>query len=81
MYLGGNAIRISGHPEFCPQPVPAQLQGFIENEGESEWGFIEPGRRLVFFLNDRGPVTTSRVISVRVAQPQAVQPKSPPSVH
>jgi len=79
--LGGNAIRISGHPEYCPEPVSAHLQGSIDKEGELEWGFIEPGSRLVFFLNDHRPVTTSRVISVHVAQPQAVQPKSSPSVH
>jgi hypothetical protein len=30
--LGGNAIRISGHPEYCPQPMPAQLHGSIDQE-------------------------------------------------
>jgi hypothetical protein len=79
--LGGNAIRICGHPEYCPQPVPARLQGSIDKEGELELGFIEPGMRLVFFLNDHGPVTTSRVIRVHVAQPKAVQLKSSSSIH
>jgi hypothetical protein len=76
--LGGDAIRISGHPEYCPEPVSAHMQGSKDNEGELEWGFIEPGRRLVFFLNNHRPVTTSRVISVHV-QPQAVQPDSTPT--
>ena len=79
--LGGNAISISGHPEYCPQPMPAQLQGSIDKEGELEWGFIEPGMKLMFFLNGDRPVKTSRIISVKVAQPNAVQPKSSPSVH
>jgi hypothetical protein len=79
--LGGNAIRISGHPEYCPQPMPAQLHGSIDKEGELEWGFIEPGMKLMFFLNGDRPVKTSRIISVKVAQPNAVQPKSSPSVH
>ena len=79
--LGGNSIRISGHPEYCPQPMPAQLQGSIDKEGELEFGFIEPGMKLMFFLNGDRPVKTSRIISVKVAQPNAVQPKSSPSVH
>lgn len=32
-FLGGNAIRISGHPEYCPHPESAQLQGSIDEEG------------------------------------------------
>ncbi len=79
--LGGNAISISGHPEYCPQPTPAQLQGSMDKEGELEWGFIEPGMKLMFFLNGDRPVKTSRIISVKVAQPNAVQPKSSSSVH
>jgi hypothetical protein len=27
--LGGSAIRISGHPEYCPEPVPARLHGSL----------------------------------------------------
>jgi hypothetical protein len=54
-YLGADAIRISGHPEYCPEPVPAHLQSVIEN-----------GRRLKFFLNDVRPVTTTRIVSVHV---------------
>ena len=31
--LGGNAVRISGHPEYCPNPVPARLHGSLDQEG------------------------------------------------
>ena len=79
--LGGNAIRISGHPEYCPQPMPAQLHGSIGPEGEFEWGCIEPGMKLMFFLDGDHPVRTSKIISVKVAKPNAVQPTSSPSVH
>jgi len=79
--LGGNAIRISGHPEYCPNPVPAQLQGSIDKEGELELGLIGSGMRMKFFLDDHRPVTTTRVVSVHVDQPQAVQPKSSTSIH
>jgi hypothetical protein len=79
--LGGNAIRISGHPEYCPHPVPAQLQGSIDKEGELELGLIGRGMRLMFFLDDHRPVTTSRIVSVHVDQPKAVQPMSSPTIH
>lgn len=46
--LGGNAIRISGHPEYCPDPVPAQLHGSVNKEGDLELGLIGRGMRLKF---------------------------------
>ena len=63
--LGGNEIRISGHPDYCPRPELAQVYGAIDDEGEVEFGLIEPGMRLPFFLGDR-PVTTSKIVSVHV---------------
>jgi hypothetical protein len=79
--LGGRAIRISGHPEYCPDPVPAQLQGSVDKEGILELGLIGRGRRLMFLLDEHRPVTTSRVLSVRVDQPKVVGPKSSTSIH
>jgi hypothetical protein len=72
-FLGGAAVRISGHPDYCPDPVPAQLQGSIDEEGELEAGLIEQGMRLMFFMNDVFPFTTSRVISVHVDQPKTIR--------
>jgi hypothetical protein len=54
--LGGIAIRISGHPDYCPTPVLGHL---------AEPGLVERGRHLHFML-DKRPVTTSRVTRVRV---------------
>ncbi len=68
--LGGDAIRISGHPEFCPEPVRAHLEGLIER-----------GRHLKFLLNDYRPVTTSRILSLRVDQTKAAPLKSSSSVN
>ena len=79
--LGGNAIRISGHPEYCPDPVPAQLHGSVDKEGMLELGLIGRGMRLMFLLDENHPVTTSRVLSVHVNQPKVVQPKSSTSIH
>ena len=47
--LGGKAVRISGHPEYCPEPVPAQLQGSIDKQGALEFGMIARGIRLMVF--------------------------------
>ena len=55
-YLGGNAMRISGHPKYCPEPVRAHLAGVIER-----------GRPLKFLLTDYRPVTTTDIISLHVA--------------
>jgi hypothetical protein len=79
--LGGNAIRISGHPEYCPYPVPAQLHGSVDKEGMLELGLIGRGMRLMFLLDENHPVTTSRVLSVHVDQPKVAQHKSSPSIH
>jgi hypothetical protein len=68
--LGGSSIRISGHPEYCPNPVPAQLEGSMDKAGVVEVGLIGCGKRLMFFLEGRGPVMTSRVVSVQVDSPE-----------
>jgi hypothetical protein len=67
-WLGGNAIRISGHPEYRPAPVPVQLHGSVDEEGRLELGLIGRGMRLVFLLNEHLPVTTSRMLRVHVDQ-------------
>jgi hypothetical protein len=74
--LGGTAVRISGHPEHCLNPVPARLFGSIDSKGAVELGLIEPGSRVMFFLNGDHPLTTSRVVSVHVDQPSPVQSSS-----
>jgi len=76
-YLGGNAISISGHPEYCPEPVPARLQGSVDKQGALEFGVIGRGLRLRFLLDERHPVTTTRVVRLRVDRPKlALNPSS-----
>jgi hypothetical protein len=70
--LGGNTISISGHPEYCPIPVPARLHGSVDREGALEFGVISRGMRLRFLLDERQPVTTTRVVRLRVDRPQPV---------
>jgi hypothetical protein len=78
--LGGSTIRISGHPEYCLTPVPARLFGSIDSKGAVGLDLIERGSRVMFFLNGDHKLTTSRVVSVHVDQPEAVQSSSS-SIH
>jgi hypothetical protein len=71
--LGGDAIRVSGHPEHCPYPVAAQLRGSLDQQGVLEAGVIRRGMRIIFLLNPHLSVTTSSVVSVHVDQRQGVQ--------
>jgi len=62
--LGGSAVRISGHPQFCPSPVSADLRGSLNHEGGIDAGLIECGCRMLFVVEDRLPITTSKVLHV-----------------
>ena len=79
--LGGNEIRISGHPEYCPEPVPAKLEGAVGKGGVLEFGMILCGMRLLFLVGGCLPVTTSKVVHVHVDPPSAVSPISSSSVN
>jgi hypothetical protein len=74
--LGGNTIRICGHPEHCPLPVSAQLKGSINEHGVLELGLIKRGMRIMFRLNEHLSITTSTVISVHMDQPKGVPQRS-----
>ncbi|HTS27398.1 MAG TPA: hypothetical protein VMH81_16085 [Bryobacteraceae bacterium] len=80
-YLGAGAIRICGHPEYCPTPVPAQLRGSADKSGVIEPGLIGCGRYLQFLVDEHLPVTTSRVMKVRVERPRVVSSPQSSSVH
>jgi hypothetical protein len=77
----GDEMRISGHPDYCPDPVPAHLQGSLDKEGALELGLIEPGMRLMFFLNDGRPVVTSKILHVHVEQPKGAPANSSQRIH
>lgn len=71
--LGGDTIRISGHPDHCPRPVSAQLKGSINEHGVLELGLIKRGMRIMFRLNEHLSLTTSTVVSIHLDQPNGVQ--------
>jgi hypothetical protein len=70
--VGGNAVRISGHPTHCPDPVAAHLHGSVDREGELGFGLIESGKRLIVLLDGDYPFTTSKVVRIHVEAPIAV---------
>ena len=64
-YLGGDKARISGHPQLCPRPILAHIQGSIGQSIQS--GFIGQGMHLVFQpLDNPRPVTTSEITDIKV---------------
>jgi hypothetical protein len=64
--LGGSEALISGHPQFCPEPVQVAISG-------STWGgtmlkqrYIGRGMHLEFCHPDyRTPIVTSRIQEIR----------------
>jgi hypothetical protein len=69
-YLGGEQVRISGHPRLCPTPVMAQLKGSAHDWGNFEPGFIGRGMHLIFRrFQDQAPVTTSKIAEIRLLSP------------
>jgi len=79
--LGGSAIRISGHPDYCPEPSAGYLQGASDKEGILEPGLIGRGKYLKFMLDDHRPITTSRVLSLHVTRPEVLQHLSSSTIH
>ena len=69
-YRGHGKALVSGHPDYCPQPVLVDLGGSTLG-GELKFQVIQPGMRMLFFHPVFGAVSTSRVLHV----------SAPPSVH
>lgn len=63
----GSAI-LSGHPKYCPQPTPVQVQGSIGPEGTLKWHYLGKGLHMVFLPPDHGVVRTSAIKAVRCVQ-------------
>ena len=63
---GGGEVLISGHPKFCPEPVPVKVHG-------SNWGgcmlkadFLGRGMCMEFqHPGYKGPIITSRIVELR----------------
>jgi hypothetical protein len=60
-----NEAWISGHPVFCPEPVPARIHGSTWGGSMLKEHFIGRGMYLEFHVHEQPPVTTSRIVEIR----------------
>lgn len=67
--VGDGKALISGHPEYCPQPLEVQIHGSLGDNGMLQWRHIGKGRKLVFLPPNHGVVRTSRIKGIRIVQP------------
>ena len=66
VHRGGGQFLISGHPQFCPQPVLVRIEG-------SNWGgsmlkssYVGRGMHLEFRHPEyERPIVTSRIVEIR----------------
>jgi hypothetical protein len=63
---GGEAL-ISGHPDYCPEPVPVRIAGPTWGGSVLKLRFIGRGMHLEFCHPTYHTVTTSRVVDIRAA--------------
>jgi hypothetical protein len=73
---GEGKVLISGHPEYCPEPVLVDFQGSIGGPALLKMWHIEPGLKMAFLHPKYGMVRTSRVRSIR-----QLGPVSAPEAH
>jgi hypothetical protein len=59
-------IEISGHPEYCPEPVLVPLGGTRWLDQSSKKSFLAPGMSLQFIDRSGRSVLTSRIQSIQV---------------
>ncbi len=60
----GQAL-ISGHPKFCPEPVPVSIEGSTWGGSMLKVRFIGRGMHLEFRHPTYNTITTSRVLDIR----------------
>ncbi len=60
---GKDHFRISGHPQFCPDPIDVEVEGSFANKWPSvpKPGFIGRGMHLMFKHPNFDLVTTSEI--------------------
>lgn len=60
-----NEVEISGHPEFCPQPVAAIVHGSTWGGAMLKQHFIGRGMQMEFQIPGCLPITTTSILDVR----------------
>jgi hypothetical protein len=64
LYQGWDQAMISGHPVFCPDPVPVTIHGSTWGGSMLKARFIGRGMHLEFAHPDHDPIRTSRIVEV-----------------
>jgi hypothetical protein len=79
--LGGSDVLISGHPEFCPEPVLVAIAGSTWGGSMLKLQFVGRGMHLEFHHPEYPtPIITSAIQDIRDYQsPPAVQVESWPT--
>ncbi len=65
VHQGKGQALISGHPEFCPQPVLVGIHGSTWGGSMLKVGFLGRGMRLEFGHKPYGVITTSRIREIK----------------
>ena len=63
--LGQESALISGHPEFCPEPVEVQVQGSTWGGSMLKTKFVGRGMHLEFIHPVFRTVITSQILDIR----------------
>lgn len=64
--LGEDEVLISGHPEFCPEPVSARVHGSTWGGSMLKTDFLGRGMHLEFqHPGYKGAIITSRIVEIR----------------
>ena len=69
-YEGDGEMMISGHPEFCPEPVRVHLSGSTWGTPMIKLRFIGRGMKMEFIHPTIGVIHTSRVREIRELPPE-----------
>jgi hypothetical protein len=64
-FKGWDQAEISGHPVFCPEPVPVTIHGSTWGGSMLKTRYIGRGMRLEFGNSKSDPIRTSVILEVR----------------
>lgn len=71
LYQGWDRALISGHPVFCPEPVPVTIHGSTWGGSMIKTRYIGRGMRLEFGHPAYQPIRTSVILEVRACAASA----------
>lgn len=70
--LGRGKALISGHPQFCPDPVLVSIEGCTWGGSMLKVRFIGRGMHLEFRHPDYQTIVTSRIVEIRATDPRFI---------